>query len=55
MTDKDTYTDEAYIAAARETYCSDDLEIDDTPALSRAEKGSWVAAWVWVSNDYVAQ
>lgn len=41
-------TDEELIATARATYCSDDLEIDDAPVLSRGDDGAWVQAWVWV-------
>ena len=44
-------TDEEYIAVARELYATDDVEIDDEPALSHANDGAWVAAWVWVSNE----
>lgn len=45
------------IAAARERYASDELEIDDEPKTSRVERedagtaGTWVAAWVWVEDD----
>ncbi len=44
-------TDAAAIAAARELYADDDLEIDDNPAISHADGGVWVAAWVWVANE----
>lgn len=42
---------EAIIATAREEYCvgsDNDIEIDDEPALSPADDGCWVGAWVWV-------
>lgn len=45
-----TEDEQKYIDAARlET--DDDLEIDDTPELSQADEGCWVAAWIWVSNS----
>lgn len=44
-------SDDDYIAAAREQYATDDLEIDDAPATSQADQGCWVAAWVWVADD----
>jgi hypothetical protein len=31
-------------------YTSDNIEIDDNPALSVGEDGIWVQAWVHVSN-----
>lgn len=46
-------TDEEIITAARQKYAqgsSDNLEIDDTPSLSRADNGTWVSAWVWVPH-----
>lgn len=42
---------EDQIEQARVDYAmgsDDDLEIDDTPALSVADDGVWVSAWVWV-------
>lgn len=44
-------TDEQIIEAARNAYCmgsDNDIEIDDEPALSHADSGCWVQAWVWV-------
>lgn len=42
-----------HIAAAR-LCCDDDLEIDDSPAVSPpgegGDPGVWVAAWIWVSD-----
>lgn len=39
----------AAITSARNRYCtSDDIEIDDTPSVSIADDGTWVAAWLWV-------
>lgn len=38
------------IAAARDEYASDDVEIDDNPSISRADDGTWVSAWVWVPD-----
>lgn len=42
----------AYIAAAREQWATDELEIDDNPAISRGgdDDGVWVAARVWISD-----
>lgn len=39
------------ITRARELYANDETEIDDDPAVSHADDGTWVAAWVWVSNE----
>lgn len=39
------------ITRARELYADDETEIDDDPAVSHADDGTWVAAWVWVSNE----
>lgn len=41
----------AEIEAARNAYADDDLEIDDDAAVSRADDGYWVGAWVWIAND----
>ncbi len=42
----------AYIAAGREKWCNDDLEIDDHPMVSLGgDPGAWVAAWVWVTDE----
>lgn len=53
-------TDEEAIAAARRRFSRDDeIEIDDTPTVSRPEGGGddvsgvFVAAWVWVEFDYL--
>jgi hypothetical protein len=41
-----------YIAQARNPYAtSDEIEIDDRPDVSVAERGAWVAAWVWVDQE----
>ena len=43
-----------YIAQARSQYAvSDKIEIDDRPDVSVAERGAWVAAWVWVEEEGV--
>jgi len=39
---------EETIAAARNNYCTEDIEIDDEPMVSIGDEGVWVAAWVWV-------
>lgn len=39
------------IEAARSNYAGDDVEIDDKPLLSVADKGVWVSAWVWVEIE----
>jgi hypothetical protein len=36
--------------AAFDQYATDDIEIDDEPAISRADDGTWVAAWVWIAD-----
>ena len=40
-----------YIAQARELYATDDVEIDDEPAVSAGDDGAFVAAWVWVDAE----
>lgn len=43
----------AYIAQARREFAasSTEIEIDDEPAVSVAEGGAWVSAWLWVSHE----
>jgi hypothetical protein len=44
----------AYIAQARQQYdkqSNNDIEVDEEPAVSVAEEGAWIAAWVWVSRE----
>ena len=40
----------AEISQARETYGSNELEVDDNALASRTDDGAWIQAWVWV--DY---
>lgn len=40
------------IERARSEYADDDINIDDGAAASRADDGVWVAAWVWLSEEY---
>lgn len=40
--------DDALRAMARDTYGSDDCEIDDNAVVSRGDDGAFVQAWVWV-------
>lgn len=43
-----------YVAQAKQQYdkqSDNDIEIDEDPAVSIAEEGAWVAAWVWVSRE----
>jgi hypothetical protein len=42
---------EKIVEKARETHCDDNLEIDEGAAISHADDGAWVQAWVWVSYD----
>lgn len=39
------------IEVAKKHYEDDETNIDDDAALSRADEGVWVGAWVWVSNE----
>ena len=44
----------AYTAQAKRQYdlqSNNDIEIDEEPAVSAAEEGAWIAAWVWVSCE----
>ena len=43
------YRESAIIAARRE-YGSNEIEIDDDAGISESELGTFVQAWVWVSN-----
>ena len=36
------------VRQARETYGSDEIQIDDTAPMSRVSDGAWVQAWVWI-------
>ncbi len=52
--------DQTFIAAARENYAIDELEIDDDAKVSYTEDsegqcGAWVAAWVYVSAEALAE
>ncbi len=38
------------VIEARMLYASDEIEIDEEPAVSRADDGVWVAAWVWLAK-----
>lgn len=52
--EEEAVTHAAVIQRARDEYTTDsncDIEIDDTPALSIAEEGVWVQAWVWVDTQ----
>lgn len=52
--DPDGPTREELIAVARQLFAeksSDNIEVDDDARLSRAEKGSWVQAWVYVHYE----
>ncbi|SDA14773.1 hypothetical protein [Sphingomonas sp. NFR15] len=35
---------------AFDRYATDEIEIDDEPATSPANNGTWVAAWVWIEQ-----
>jgi hypothetical protein len=46
-----TYADKAR-AVARKLYGSDEVEIDaDAEVAAATDGGSWVAAWVYLSNE----
>lgn len=48
VTARDGLADHAMREAANDKWATDDLEIDDEPATSAGECGTWVAAWVWM-------
>lgn len=50
---QETY-DKKAIEIARREYVTDEVEIDGHPAMSHADDGAWVAAWVWVSDVEIA-
>jgi len=39
------------VREARETYGSDDIQIDDDAAVAAGDEGVWVQAWVWVKSE----
>lgn len=41
---------DAFIAAAREAYGSDEIEVDDDAKISEGDEGAFVQGWLWVSN-----
>jgi hypothetical protein len=44
-------TEHPAIQAARDLYGSDTIEFDAEPQVSEGAAGTWVQAWVFVSND----
>lgn len=52
-------TDSEYREAAEQLYnsgsggqfCDGDISFDTEPAISEADGGAWVAAWVWVPAE----
>jgi hypothetical protein len=44
-------TEHPAIQAARDLYGSDKIEFDAEPQVSEGAAGTWVQAWVFVSND----
>lgn len=47
---RDGLADPGMREAANDRYGTDDIEIDDEPATSAGEGGTWVAAWVWIED-----
>ena len=44
-----------YIKAARRKWCRDgEIEINDWPLVSCSERGAYVQAWLWISDDDLA-
>lgn len=43
--------DDTLRQCARRQWACDTLEIDPDAAISNAETGAWIAAWVWVDLD----
>ena len=43
--------DPELLEAAQDIYETDDLEIDEGALTSEGDRGTWVQAWVWVSDD----
>lgn len=41
----------AFVQAARDEYCDDDIEVDLNPMISRGDDGAFVNGWLWVSNE----
>lgn len=46
-------TDKKLVEKARKQYAepsSNDVEVDDDAAISRADDGTWVQAWLWLAE-----
>lgn len=48
---EDADSADAWIAAARREYGSDDVEVDDDAAFSVGDDGVWVGGWLFLSNE----
>jgi len=51
---EDDQATEEQIIEARRCYClssDDNIEVDEEAAVSIADDGVWVAAWVWLPNE----
>ena len=48
---KRNMADPALREAAHDEYGTDEVEIDDEPAIAPADGGTWVAAWVWMPDE----
>ena len=46
-----TRTDDILHSYIKKNLCNDELEIDDTAALSRSDEGVFVSTWVWVGAE----
>ena len=43
----------AYVAQARRhhvKFSNNEIEIDESPTVSIAHDGAWIAAWVWINS-----
>lgn len=39
------------VERARDSYASEELQVDDNAAVIHADDGVWVAAWVWLPRE----
>ena len=46
---------EALQELARKEYGSDEIEIDDDADISEGNDGTWVQAWVFLSNETLSE
>ena len=44
-------SERARLIASEEGFAGENIQIDDDAKINRAERGSWISAWVWVEDE----